>query len=94
MRKTKNIWTVKCEKTKKDFTVTKHTDNIIYDVKDNLVTIIAEVNDFHEIEDKQYDLILNKKYYKIVDTVDIHDLMNLTKLFEGRCIKYKKLKGE
>lgn len=92
MRKTKNIWTVKCEKTKKDFTITKHTDNIIYDVKDNLVTIIAEVNDFHEIEDKQYDLILNKKYYKIVDTLDVFDLSNLAKLFESRSVRFKKVK--
>lgn len=89
MRKTKNIWTVTCQKTKKDFTVTKHTDNIIYDVKDNLVTVIAEVD---KIEDKQYDLILNKKYYKIVDTLDVFDLSNLAKLFEGRSVRFKKVK--
>ena len=86
MRKTKNIWTVTCQKTKKDFTMTKHTENILYDVQGNEVVIVAET------DDKKYDLILNDKYYKIVDTLDVFDLSNLAKLFESRSVRFKKVK--
>lgn len=85
MRKTKNIWTVTCQKTKKDFTITKHTENILYDAQGNEVVVVAET------DDKKYDLILNDKYYKIVDTLDVFDLSNLAKLFEGRSIRFKKV---
>ena len=85
MRKTKNIWTVTCQKTKKDFTMTKHTENILYDVQGNEVVIVAET------DDKKYDLILNDKYYKIVDTLDVFDLSNLAKLFESRSVRFKKV---
>lgn len=85
MRKTKNIWTVTCQKTKKDFTVTKHTDNILYDVQGNEVVIVVET------DDKKYDLILNDKYYKIIDTLDVFALSNLAKLFESRSIRFKKV---
>lgn len=86
MRKTKNIWTVTCQKTKKDFTMTKHTENILYDVQGNEVVVVAET------DDKKYDLILNDKYYKIVDTLDVFDLSNLAKLFESRSVRFKKVK--
>lgn len=85
MRKTKNIWTVTCQKTKKDFTMTKHTENILYDVQGNEVVVVAET------DDKKYDLILNDKYYKIVDTLDVFDLSNLAKLFVSRSIRFKKV---
>lgn len=85
MRKTKNIWTVTCQKTKKDFTMTKHTENILYDVQGNEVVVVAET------DDKKYDLILNDKYYKIVDTLDVFDLSNLAKLFESRSVRFKKV---
>ena len=84
MRKSKNIWTVKCQKTKKDFVVTKHTENILYDVQGNEVVVVVET------DDKKYDLILNDKYYKIVDTFDVFDLSNLAKLFESRSVRFKK----
>lgn len=86
MRKTKNIWTVTCQKTKKDFTMTKHTENILYDVQGNEVVVVAET------DDKKYDLILNDKYYKIIDTLDVFDLSNLAKLFESRSVRFKKVK--
>lgn len=85
MRKTKNIWTVTCQKTKKDFTITKHTENILYDVQGNEVVVVAET------DDKKYDLILNDKYYKIVDTLDVFALSNLAKLFESRSVRFKKV---
>lgn len=85
MRKTKNIWTVTCQKTKKDFTMTKHTENILYDVQGNEVVVVAET------DDKKYDLILNDKYYKIVDTLDVFALSNLAKLFESRSVRFKKV---
>ena len=85
MRKTKNIWTVTCQKTKKDFVVTKHTDNIIYDIKENEVAVITET------DDKKYDLILNNKFYRIIDTLDVFGLSNLAKLFESRSVRFKKV---
>lgn len=85
MRKIKSIWTATCQKTKKDFAVTKHTENIIYDTKENEVVVIAET------DDKKYDLILNDKYYKIVDTLDVFALSNLAKLFESRSVRFKKV---
>lgn len=85
MRKSKNIWTVTCQKTKKDFTMTKHTENILYDVQGNEVVIVVET------DDKKYDLILNDKYYKIIDTLDVFALSNLAKLFEGRSVRFKKV---
>lgn len=86
MRKARNIWTVTCQKTKKDFTMTKHTENILYDVQGNEVVVVAET------DDKKYDLILNDKYYKIIDTLDVFDLSNLAKLFESRSVRFKKAK--
>ena len=44
-----------------------------------------------ETDDKKYDLILNDKYYKIVDTLDVFDLSNLAKLFESRSVRFKKV---
>lgn len=85
MRKIKSIWTVTCQKTKKDFAVTKHTENIIYNIKENEVVVIAET------DNKKYDLILNDKYYKIVDTLDVFALSNLAKLFESRSVRFKKV---
>lgn len=84
MRKQANIWSVTCSKTKDSYAVTKHTPNIVLNQTTGDVCIIAPSNVL------DFDLTLNKKYYKIVDTVDIHDFMNLAKLFEGRSIKYRK----
>ena len=86
MRKTKNIWTVKCTATDQDFSVTKHTPNIVLNVRTGDVNIIAEATK------KDYDLTFDDKYYKIIDTVEIHDFMNLVKLFVGRSVKYRKVK--
>lgn len=86
MRKTKNIWSVKCTATDQDFAITKYTDNIVL----NLRTL--EVNVIVLADKKDYDLILNEKYYKIIDTLDVFDLKVLSKLFEGRSIKYRKVK--
>lgn len=86
MRKTKNIWSVKCTATDQDFAITKYTDNIVL----NLRTL--EVNVIVLADKKDYDLILNEKYYKIIDTLDVFDLKVLAKLFEGRSIKYRKVK--
>lgn len=84
MRKTKNIWSIKCTATDQDFAITKYTDNIVL----NLRTL--EVNVVVLADKKDYDLILNEKYYKIIDTFDVFDLKVLSKLFEGRSIKFKK----
>lgn len=86
MRKTKNIWSIKCIATDQDFAVTKHTPNIVLNVRTGDVNIIAEATK------KDYDLTFDDKYYKIVDTVEIHDFMNLAKLFVGRSVKYRKIK--
>lgn len=86
MRKTKNIWTIKCNATDQDFVVTKHTPNIILNVRTGDINIISEATK------KDYDLTFDDKYYKIVDTVEIHDFMNLAKLFIGRSVKYRKAK--
>lgn len=84
MRKTKNIWTVKCTATDQDFAITKYSESIIL----NLRTL--EVNVIVLADKKDYDLILNEKYYKIIDTFDVFDFKVLSKLFEGRSIKFKK----
>lgn len=84
MRKTKNIWTIKCTATDQDFAITKYSENIVF----NLRTL--EVNVIVPADKKDYDLILNEKYYKILDTFDIFDLRTLSKLFEGRSVKFKK----
>ena len=84
MRKIKSIWSVKCTATDQDFAITKYTDNIVL----NLRTL--EVNIITPVDKKDYDLILNNKYYKILSTLDVFDLKTLSKLFEGRSIKFKK----
>lgn len=84
MRKIKNIWSIKCTATNQDFAITKYTDNIVL----NLRTL--EVNVIVLSDKKDYDLILNEKYYKIIDTFDVFDLKVLSKLFDGRSIKFKK----
>ena len=86
MRKTKNIWSVRCSATDQDFAITKYTDNIVLNLRTLEVNVIAPA------DKKDYDLILNEKYYKIIDTCDVFDLKVLSKLFEGRSIKYKKVK--
>ena len=86
MRKTRNIWTIKCTATDQDFTITKHTPNIILNLKSGEVNVISEVTK------KDYDLTFEDKYYKVVDTIDIHDFMNLAKLLAGRSVKYRKAK--
>ena len=85
MRKTKNIWTIKCNATDQDFVVTKHTPNIVLNVRTGEVNIIAETTK------KDYDLTFDDKYYKIVDTLDVYDLSNLSKLFAGRTVRFKKI---
>ena len=84
MRKTKNIWTVKCTATDQDFAVTKYSESIVLNLRTLEVTVIVLA------DKKDYDLILNEKYYKIIDTFDVFDLKTLSKLFEGRSIKFKK----
>lgn len=86
MKTKANIWSMTCSKTKDSFAVTKHTPNIVLNQTTGDVCIITSSNVL------DYDLTFNKKYYKIVDTIDIHDFMNLAKLLEGRSVKYRKIK--
>ena len=86
MRTKANIWSMTCSKTKDSYAVTKHTPNIVLNQTTGDVCIITPSNVL------DYDLTFNKKYYKIVDTVDIHNFMNMSKLFVGRSIKYRKIK--
>lgn len=84
MRKIKSIWSIRCTATDQDFAITKYTDNIVLNLK------TLEVNIIVLADKKDYDLILNEKYYRIIDTFDVFDLKVLSKLFEGRSIKFKK----
>ena len=83
MKKIRNIWSIKCTATDQDFAITKYTDNIVL----NLTTL--EVNIIIQTDKSDYDLILDEKYYKIVSTFDVFDLKTLSKLFEGRSVKFK-----
>lgn len=85
MKKTANIWSVTCSKTQDSYSVTRYTDNLLLNLKTGDVCVVIETTK------DDYDLTLNNKNYKIVNTIDIHSLGTLVKLFEGRSIKYRKI---
>lgn len=86
MKNRTNIWSYVCSKTGNSIAVTKHSQNIVLNQTTGEVCIIVPSNVL------DYDLTFNKKYYKIVGTLDIYSLGNLVKLFEGRVVKYRKIK--
>lgn len=68
------------------YVITKHTDNIVLDINTQQIYIITE-------SEKDFDLTINNKKYKIVSKMDVFSLSNLAKLFQSRVVATK-LKGE